>query len=138
MRHRYVARALTTNGDLSHSYPSIISVLSSPNSDLTPQQLLPDPTLTTNPKIKTYLDTTPHSGNTISRVFCADCGSRLWIMSPKRPGFILVHVAVLDVEFNLAGEWRSWKPDREIWCRWKEEWLDVVGAGEVERFHMGS
>lgn len=59
-------------------------------------------------------------------------------MSPKRPGFILVHVAVLDVEFNLAGEWRSWKPHREIWCRWKEEWLDVVGAGEVERFNMGS
>ncbi|PVH74294.1 hypothetical protein DL98DRAFT_356833, partial [Cadophora sp. DSE1049] len=91
-------------------------------------QLLPNPTSASNPKVKIYSDTSPHSGNTISRVFCVDCGSRLWIMSPKRPGFILVHVGVLDVDFNLGGEGRSWKPDREGWCRWKEAWLDEVGA----------
>ena len=49
-----------------------------------------------------------------------------------------MHVAVLDVDFNLAGEGRGWKPDREIWCRWKEEWLDEVGPGEEERYEMGS
>ncbi|HZL01311.1 MAG TPA: GFA family protein [Caulobacteraceae bacterium] len=58
------------------------------------------------------------SGATVSRHFCADCGSPLFTSSPRRPEWVFAKAGALDDPFVV-------KPDCEIWASSETPWARI-------------
>lgn len=56
------------------------------------------------------------SGQNLHRYFCSQCGSPLYTKPDRRPGIVIVKVGTLD-------NTNTFKPDINIWCDSKMEWL---------------
>lgn len=70
---------------------------------------------------KTYIKTTADSGNPRAQMFCADCGSHLWVTGvgegPK----------VYGIRVGTARQRDQLKPTRQVWHRSALNWVDRIG-----------
>ncbi len=58
---------------------------------------------------------TADSGNTITRHFCPTCGSRLYIESSARPGFLNMPVGSFDEHTWYEPQWIVYKRGQPAW-----------------------
>ncbi|CAK4034587.1 Glutathione-dependent formaldehyde-activating family GFA [Lecanosticta acicola] len=75
---------------------------------------------------KTYQDTATDSGSSLRRIFCSECGTNLFALTPLWDGIISVAAGTLD-------DFHSWKPDTEQWCIHRADWLAKVQAVDEQR-----
>ncbi|KAG2011323.1 DUF636 domain-containing protein [Coprinopsis cinerea AmutBmut pab1-1] len=68
--------------------------------------------------VKDYVDGDTKSGNAITRSFCSNCGSSLFI-SPAAGGITIVHSA------NIKGS-EAWVPRKEFFGHDKCNWLGEI------------
>lgn len=70
---------------------------------------------------KTYIKTTADSGNPRAQMFCADCGSHLWVTGvgegPK----------VYGIRVGTARQRDQLKPTRQVWHQSALNWVDRIG-----------
>lgn len=79
------------------------------------------------------MDKSPDSGAAVERLFCSECGSRLFIRNPKYPNAVIVSFGTLDLSEE---ELKKWKPESEFYCKRKGDWLVDAGS-EVGKKFMG-
>lgn len=56
------------------------------------------------------------SGNTLTRRFCATCGSHLFAESTGRPGFTVVRLGVLDDPSSISPASNIWAASAPAWA----------------------
>ncbi|KAH8203380.1 hypothetical protein TruAng_002475 [Truncatella angustata] len=84
-----------------------------------PEQL--EYTVTPPDVLKTYVDGSPLSGNTLERSFCSICGSRVRNEATRRKGVMaVVPTGIID------GDKAGLKPRFEFFCKNREEWVAKV------------
>jgi hypothetical protein len=59
------------------------------------------------------------SGRSVTRYFCADCGSPLYTVPPRHPDLIFIKAGGLDDPSVV-------KPDREAWTRSRVDWATIA------------
>lgn len=67
--------------------------------------------------MKWFEDKTTDSGQGITRSFCTNCGSTLFLTSPALPQNIIVSSGTIDGIDGL------FVPNRELYCNGKMPWL---------------
>ncbi|KAK5628245.1 hypothetical protein RRF57_003960 [Xylaria bambusicola] len=70
--------------------------------------------------LKTYIDTTPESGNTLKRSFCGKCGSPVKVQRGSDPERTVIPVGIID------GDKDSFKPQLEFYCKRKAGWVGAI------------
>lgn len=76
------------------------------------------------------MDTTPDSGNPITRGFCPECGSSLLSKNDvKFPQIMVVAAGSLD------GVKSAWNPDAEVFCKDRASWVQT--PSETVKFQTG-
>jgi hypothetical protein len=78
--------------------------------------------------LKTYRDTSPERGTVLTRSFCGDCGSSLFVRSDE--GVVAVTSGSLDHQQSGS----DWEPEREYFCKRKCAWLGDLGMEEKNKF----
>lgn len=73
--------------------------------------------------LKTYADDTTESGNIVKRYFCGDCGSPMYGTKSDKDDIVFVTVGTMD---GIAG----WKPEKEMFCRSRLDWIPQVEGAE--------
>ena len=74
--------------------------------------------------------TRAHSGVTIERSFCGNCGSRICSRNPENfPDGIAIHTGTIDA----LEKGQNWVPQVEIYCKNKPDWLKIEGTDKRER-----
>ena len=68
--------------------------------------------------LKTYEDGATESGGTVQRVFCGNCGSPIYSVTPDQPDVYFIKTGTLD---DTSG----FTPQFHIWCDSKQAWVDV-------------
>jgi hypothetical protein len=63
----------------------------------------------------TYYSVEAESGNTMSRGFCPECGSRLFVFNSRRPDAMAIHLASLD-------DPSRYRPTADIWTSSAQKW----------------
>lgn len=77
--------------------------------------------------LKTYIDKTADSGGILSRSFCNNCGSNIFVRTSNLPGVVVVACGTLDLAADKQ-EVDGWKPEREYFCKRRGTWLANSGA----------
>jgi hypothetical protein len=62
-----------------------------------------------------YDDSATHSGRTLSRHFCADCGSPIYSHRNPNPGFVVVRAGSLDDSSGLKIATNIWTASARPW-----------------------
>ncbi|KAG9245510.1 glutathione-dependent formaldehyde-activating enzyme [Calycina marina] len=75
--------------------------------------------------INVFEDKTPESGAIVSRSFCGNCGSPLFLASSKHPENVTVTSGTMDLEDGM------WKPKMEFYCKRKPSWMNTEGTREI-------
>ncbi|GLI81275.1 hypothetical protein PoHVEF18_009651 [Penicillium ochrochloron] len=70
--------------------------------------------------LKTYEDSNNSSGNVLSRAFCSNCSSSLFITNSLNKGMLVVTSGTMDL--GRA----EWVPQVEVFCKSRREWLPPV------------
>ena len=70
--------------------------------------------------LKTYIDTTPESGDVLKRSFCGKCGSPVRVESGRNPGAMVIPVGIID------GDKDAFKPQVEFFCKRKAGWVGTI------------
>lgn len=55
------------------------------------------------------------SGNPISRNFCPNCGSPVFTISPRHPGYIWVRAGTLDDPTIVEPAYQNWTDSKVEW-----------------------
>ncbi|KAJ5355503.1 uncharacterized protein N7496_012715 [Penicillium cataractarum] len=80
--------------------------------------------------LKIYKDSNNSSGNALSRTFCSNCGSPLFITNSVFKGMLTVTSGTMD----LGPSKSEWAPQVEVFCQSRREWLPPVeGAAQSKR-----
>jgi len=80
------------------------------------------------PNLKTYDDRKAASSATRHRQFCSVCGSPLFTTNPNLENVVIVTSGSLD------DGWKEWRPQAEIYCMRRAEWLPKVeGMAMLEK-----
>lgn len=66
------------------------------------------------------------SGTHLKRIFCSECGTGLFAITPLRDDIISVLAGTLD-------DFDSWKPDTEQWIDFRAGFLDNVKCVATDR-----
>ena len=64
---------------------------------------------------KRYDDSATHSGRTLSRHFCADCGSPIYSHRNPNPGFVVVRAGSLDNSSGMKITGNIWTASARPW-----------------------
>lgn len=80
--------------------------------------------------LKTYTDNSPDSGTPLSRVFCGDCGSNLWALTPTREDVVTIAAGTLD-------DYRTFSPEIEWYCPQRASFVNKMVADKERRFIAG-
>ncbi|KAF3401671.1 hypothetical protein F1880_010026 [Penicillium rolfsii] len=84
--------------------------------------------------LKTYQDSNNSSGNVLSRVFCSNCSSSLFITNSLNEGMLVITSGTM----NLGPSASEWAPQVEVFCKSRREWLPPLKGpmtcNEVENF----
>lgn len=72
--------------------------------------------------VKIYKDSNNSSGNILSRAFCSNCSSPLYITNSVFNGMLTVPSGTMDL--GLAKS--EWAPEVEVFCKSRREWLPPV------------
>lgn len=75
---------------------------------------------------KDYWDTQTASGTDLRRVFCTECGTKLFAFTKLWDEIVSVAAGTLD-------DFDSWRPDTEQWCIHRAAFLEKAKAVETER-----
>jgi hypothetical protein len=70
--------------------------------------------------LKAYQDSNLESGGTISRAFCNQCGSPLFMTNPKYPNIVTVTIGTID------GGVENWAPQVEYYCKRRLSWIPEI------------
>ena len=65
---------------------------------------------------KRYDDSATHSGRTLSRYFCADCGSPIYSHRNPNPGFVVVRAGTLDDSSAMKITGSIWTASARPWA----------------------
>jgi hypothetical protein len=65
---------------------------------------------------KKYDDSATHSGRTLSRHFCADCGSPIYSQRNPDPGFLVVRAGTLDDSSGMKIAGNIWTASARPWA----------------------
>ena len=63
-----------------------------------------------------YDDSATHSGRTLSRHFCADCGSPIYSQRNPDPGFLVVRAGTLDDSSGMKIAGNIWTASARPWA----------------------
>jgi len=63
-----------------------------------------------------YDDSATHSGRTLSRHFCADCGSPIYSQRNPDPGFLVVRAGTLDDSSGMKIATNIWTASARPWA----------------------
>jgi len=63
-----------------------------------------------------YDDSATHSGRTLSRHFCADCGSPVYSQRNPDPGFLVVRAGTLDDSSGMKIAGNIWTASARPWA----------------------
>jgi hypothetical protein len=58
------------------------------------------------------------SGNSMSRLFCKNCGSPIMTLHPSKPQFAWIKAGIIDQPDSI-------KPIRETWTSRKVQWAEI-------------
>jgi len=76
--------------------------------------------------IKSYTDANTLSGNALTRWFCSNCGSPIYLTNEKFQGLIILYTGAVD------GGIQQVKPGGELFAHNKREWFSgVEGAAKL-------
>ncbi|KAF2970231.1 hypothetical protein GQX73_g3398 [Xylaria multiplex] len=70
--------------------------------------------------LKTFIDTSPESGDVLKRSFCGRCGSPVRVQRGCKPDTLIVPVGIID------GDKTAFKPQAEFFCRGKANWVGDI------------
>ncbi|GAW12246.1 hypothetical protein ANO14919_016080 [Xylariales sp. No.14919] len=70
--------------------------------------------------LKTYIDTTPESGDVLKRSFCGKCGSPVKTQRGSTPENVVLPTGIID------GDKTAFKPQAEFFCRGKTDWVGNI------------
>ncbi|KAI0543098.1 Mss4-like protein [Xylaria digitata] len=70
--------------------------------------------------LKTFIDTSPESGDILKRSFCGKCGSPVRVQRGSKPDTLIVPVGIID------GDKTVFKPQAEFFCRGKANWVGDI------------
>jgi hypothetical protein len=72
------------------------------------------------------------SGKTMTNYFCATCGSLMYRVAEKYPGYSILRIGSVD-DFNLADT--KLKPRREQYIKYRVGWFTGVDGEGIRRDH---
>jgi hypothetical protein len=76
--------------------------------------------------IKAYEDSNTLSGNVLTRWFCSNCGSPIYLVNEKFKGLIILYTGALD------GTTQHTKPSAELFAKNRRHWFPGVdGASRL-------
>ncbi|SMY28910.1 unnamed protein product [Zymoseptoria tritici ST99CH_1A5] len=75
---------------------------------------------------KSYIDNATDSGTNLERVFCSNCGTKLFAYTPLFEPIVSVAAGTLD-------DCESWKPDTEQWCIHRVDFVAKMEVVEKDR-----
>lgn len=81
--------------------------------------------------LKTYEDSDTDSRKSLKRVFCSECGSLLFALTPLREDIVSVAAGTLD-------DFENWRPDKEQYCEDRAAFLDKVRDIAPQNRHVRS
>jgi len=77
-------------------------------------------------KLKRYEDSDTTTGNTLSRYFCGECGSPIYLMNPQVPGLVVLYSGCME------GKEHHTKPKGELFTHNRRGWFGgVEGAAKL-------
>ncbi|KAJ5096416.1 hypothetical protein NUU61_005772 [Penicillium alfredii] len=84
--------------------------------------------------LKVYKDSNNATGNVLSRSFCSNCSSPLFITNSLNKDMLTVTSGTMD----LGPSKSDWAPEVEVFCKGRREWIPPVegttSCNEVELF----
>lgn len=75
---------------------------------------------------KEYGDVNTDSGTNLKRVFCSECGTKLFAFTPLWEEIVSVAAGTLD-------DFESWRPDTEQYCMHRAAFVEKVKGVEKDR-----
>lgn len=75
---------------------------------------------------KDYWDVNTDSGTNLRRVFCSECGTKLFAFTPLWDEIVSVAAGTLD-------DFDSWRPDTEQYCIHRAAFVEKAKGVEEER-----
>lgn len=75
---------------------------------------------------KEYWDTATDSGTNLKRVFCIECGTKLFAFTPLWDEIVSVAAGTLD-------DFDSWRPDTEQYCVHRAAFVEKAKGVENEK-----
>lgn len=79
---------------------------------------------------KDYWDVATDSGTKLKRVFCKECGTKLFAFTPLWDEIVSVAAGTLD-------DFDAWKPDTEQYCVHRADFVEMAkGVGGERRFKL--
>ncbi len=77
-------------------------------------------------KLKAHKDSNTKSGNTLSRYFCGECGSPIYLTNPEFEGLVVLYSGCLE------SEQKNTKPRGELFAENRRSWFNgVEGAAKL-------
>ncbi|KAJ5545244.1 hypothetical protein N7535_006373 [Penicillium sp. DV-2018c] len=72
--------------------------------------------------LKIYKDSNNSAGNVLSRAFCSNCSSPIYITNSLHKGMLTVTSGTMD----LGPSKSEWAPQFEVFCKSRREWIPPV------------